>query len=115
MGYTSKSKTHERDIISGLHVHNDVANKNGEFSVDQLNALMAARQSGINEATKADWPKDQLSTSADIDHPTYGNAGEKFPRPTDVSSKGQDRYGVSVTPGKQAPKEAPRSDSKQSK
>jgi hypothetical protein len=114
MGF-SKSKTHERDSISGLHVHNDKANVNGEFSVDQLRSLMDSRQAGINDAIRADWPENMTATNADIEHPTYGNAGEKFPRPTDVSSKGQDRYGVSVTPGKQSAKEAPRSNSKVSK
>src|SRR5689334_17986903 len=100
MGF-SKSKTHHRDEISGLHVHDDAALKNGEVSVNQLRALMDSRQAGINEATRNDWPKDMTSTNADIEHATYGNAAEKFPRPTDYSSKGQDRFGVSVTPGKQ--------------
>lgn len=102
MGY---KKTIQRNPISGLFEHNDITS--GEVSVNELRSRTDARQAALNDAHKADWPKDQLSTSADIGHPTYGNAGEKFPRPTDVSSKGQDRYGISVTPGKQAPKEAP--------
>jgi hypothetical protein len=113
VGY--KSKTIERDSISGLHQHVDGGLKNSTVSVDELRARMDARQAAINAAHKADWPKDQLSTSADIEHPTYGNAAEKFPRPTDYSSKGQDRFGVSVTPGKQAAKAAPRSNSKVSR
>ena len=112
MGY-KKSPTHHRDSISGLHVHDDV--QDGTHSVDELRARNDARQSGLNDAIRADWPENMTATDANIEHPTYGNAAEKFPRPTDVSSKGQDRYGVSVTPGKQAAKEAPRSNSKVSK
>jgi hypothetical protein len=112
MGY---KKTVERDSISGLHQHVDGGLQNSSVSVNELRNRMDARQQALNDATKADWPKDQLSTNADIEHSTYGNAGEKFPRPTDYSSKGQDRFGVSVSPGKQSAKEAPRSNSKQSK
>jgi hypothetical protein len=114
MGYKS-GKTIHRDEISGLHVHDDGGLKNSTVSVDQLQARSDARQQAINDAIKADWPKDQLSTSADIEHPTYGNVGSRSPRPSDVSSKGDDRFGVSEAPGKQVPKKAPRSDSKASK
>ena len=110
MGY---KKTIERDSISGLHVHNDV--QDGEHSVNELRARSDARQAALNAAIQKDWPKDMTSTTADIEHPTYGNADEKFPRPTDYSSKGADRFGVAGSPGKQAPKEAPRSNSKVSK
>jgi hypothetical protein len=95
-----KSATHERDSISGLHVQNDKANVNGEFSVNQLRSLMDSRQAGI---------KDAITKDCTATHP------KNILGPTDVSSKGQDRYGVSVTPGKQKAKEAPRSNSKQSK
>jgi len=112
MGY--KKATISRDSISGLWQQNDI-DTNSEVSVNELNARMAARQTAINDAIRNDWPENMTATSADIDDVTYGNAGEKFPRPSDVSSKGGDRYGISVTPGKQAAKEAPRSNSKQSK
>jgi len=114
MGY-SKSKTHHRDEISGIHVHDDVANTNGEFSVNQLRSLMDSRQQGLNDAIKSDWPDTMTSTRADIEDPAYGNAGSRVPRPSDVSSKGADRFGLSVSPGEQSPKKAPRSDSKVSK
>ncbi len=55
------------------------------------------------------------ATDASADHATYGDAGSRLPRPTDVSSKGADRYGLSETPGKQVAKKASRSISKASK
>jgi hypothetical protein len=111
MGFKS-GKTIHRDAISGLHIHDDV--QDGTHSVNELRSRMDSRQQSLNDAIKADWPADQLSTNADIEHPTYGNAGKQFPRPTDKSSKGDDRYGVSVSPGKQVAKAA-RSDSEVSK
>ena len=115
MGYSSKGKTTHRDEISGLHVQDDTAYKNGEVSVNQLRATTDARQTAINDAIRNDWPENMTATSADIDDVAYGNAGEKYPRPTDYSSKGQDRFGISGTPGKQSAGKAPRSNSKVSK
>jgi hypothetical protein len=83
--------------------------------VNELRATTDARQQALNDAIRADWPKDMTSTTASIEHPTYGNAGEKVPRPTDYSSKGQDRFGVSGTPGEQLAKKAPRDNSKVSR
>lgn len=114
MGY-SKSKTVERDSISGLHQHVDGGLKNGSVSVNELRSRMDSRQQSLNDAIRNDWPKDMLSTTADVEHATYGNAGSRLPRPSDVSSKGADRYGISVSPGNQVAKKAPRSDSKVSK
>jgi hypothetical protein len=113
MGY--KSKTIHRDAISGLHVHDDVVGNDGSYSVNELRARTDARQAALNSAIQADWPKDMTSTNADVEHPTYGNAGSRLPRPSDVSSKGADRFGLTVSPGEQSPKKAPRSDSKVSK
>jgi hypothetical protein len=110
MGY--KKATIHRDDISGLHVHDDGGLKNGEVSVNELRARMDARQQAINDAHKADWPENMTATDADVDHPTCGNAGSRLARPSDVSSKGGDRYGVSETPGEQLAKKAPRDNSK---
>ena len=112
VGY--KSKTIERDSISGLHQHIDSL-QNSTVSVNELRNRMDARQAALNDAIKADWPKDMLSTSGDVEHATYGDAGSRLPRPTDYSSKGQDRFGVSVSPGEQVAKKGPRSNSKVSK
>jgi hypothetical protein len=112
MGYT-KSKTHHRDEISGLHVQDDV--QDGTHGIEDLSRRNQSRQDSINAAIKGDWPENMTATNADADHPTYGNAGSRLPRPSDVSSKGTDRYGLSVTPGEQAKKPAPRDNSKASR
>jgi hypothetical protein len=110
MGY-KKATTH-RDEISGLHVHDDTALKNGDVSVNELRSRMDSRQQSLNDAIKADWPENTTATNADADHATYRNAGSRLPGPSDVSSKGADRYGLSVTPGEQAKKPARRDNSK---
>jgi hypothetical protein len=105
MGY--KSKTIHRDEISGLFVQDDIGA--GTFSVDELNARAAARQQALNDGNKAEW--DNLT----VNSPDYGNAMSRMPKPTDYSSKGVDRFGVSVSPGEQEKKRAPRDNSKVSK
>jgi hypothetical protein len=55
MGY-KKATTH-RDEISGLHVHDDTALKNGDVSVNELRSRMDSRQQSLNDAIKADWPE----------------------------------------------------------
>ena len=107
MGFSKKSKTIHRDPISGLFVADDITS--GTYSVDQLNARMAARQIAINDGNRSEW--DNLS----VDSPDYGKAMSLQPKPTDYSSKGADRFGVSVSPGEQSAKKAPRSNSKVSK
>jgi len=96
MGY-KKAATHHRDEISGLHVHDDAALKNGEVSVNQLRALMDSRQAGINAAHKADWPKDMVSSNPEHTDPSLGNAFSRLPKPVDVviGSKAP-RYGASA-------------------
>ena len=88
MGFKS-GKTHHRDEISGLHVHDDAALKNGEVSVNQLRSLMDSRQAGINDAAKADW-----TAGSTLDHPAYGNALSRLSKPSDavVGSKAE-HYG----------------------
>jgi len=71
-----------------------------------------AGQSALNNSIQEDWPKNMTATDADVEDPTYGNAGSRLPRPTDYSSKGADRLGVSVSPGEQGKKAAPRDNSK---
>jgi hypothetical protein len=39
-----------------------------------------ARQQAINDAHKADWPENMTATDADVEHPTYGNAGSRLAR-----------------------------------
>jgi hypothetical protein len=112
MGYSSK-KTIQRNEISGLFEHNDVPD--GSHSVNELRARADARQQALSDAHKADWPENMNATDANVEHPTYGNAGSLLPRPTDVSSRGAARYGVSVTPGEQSAKKAPRDNSKVSR
>jgi len=95
MGY-KKSSTHHRDEISGLHVHDDV--QDGTHGAEDLAARNAARQESINKAIKADWPENMTSASdANVEHPAYGNAGSRLPRPSDfiVGSKA-DRFGSSA-------------------
>jgi hypothetical protein len=111
-------KLHSRDEISGLHVHQDV--QPGSYGAEELAKRNQSRLEDLNARIKADWPSDMTSTDASADHETYGNAGSKLPRPTDVSSHGADRYGIAGgdgnNPGKpNVAKPAPRSNSKESK
>jgi hypothetical protein len=75
----------------------------GSFSVDELNARMAARQQALNDGNKAEWD------NQGVDSPDYGNAMSKEPRPTDYDSHGQSRFGVSESPSEQSAGKAPRS------
>jgi len=116
MGYSKK--LHTRDEISGLHVHQDVAP--GEYGAQELAKRNEARREDLNKRIQSDWPSNQLATDASADHETYGNAGSKLPRPSDVSSHGGDRFGIAGgdgnNPGKpNESKKAPRSDSKASR
>jgi hypothetical protein len=95
MGY-KKSATHYRDEISGLHVHQDIAD--GTHGAEDLARRNQSRQDSINAAIKKDWPKDMTSADdANIEHPAYGNAASRFPRPSDyiVGSKAA-RFGSSA-------------------
>ena len=94
MGF-SKSKTHSRDEISGLHVQNDVPD--GEHSVNELRARSDARQAGINAANRGDWPKDQTSSNPEHSDASLGNAFSRMPVPSDyvVGSKAP-RFGASA-------------------
>ena len=94
MGY-KKAATHHRDEISGLHVHNDVPE--GEHSVNELRARNDARQSGINEATKQDWPANMTSSNPEHSDPTLGNAFSRLPRPSDAVAGSLDTYGGGQT------------------
>src|SRR5262245_38876548 len=112
MGY---KKLHSRDEISGLHVHQDI--QPGSYGAEELAKRNQARLEDLNSRIQRDWPKDMTATDASADHETYGNAGSKLPRPSDVSSHGGDRFGVAGgdgnNPGKpNEAKKAPRSDSK---
>jgi|SRR5215469_3295149 len=106
MGY---KKTISRDEISGLWQQNDVSD--GTWSVDELTNRAADRQSALNKAIENDWPANMTATTSDCEAEVYGNAGSRLPRPTDYSSKGQDRFGLSVSPGEQKAKKAPRDNS----
>ena len=112
MGYKGK-KLVQRDSISGIQFTNDIPD--GEYGAVELANRSASMQEQLNKAVQNDWPDSMLSTTSDADAAVYGNAGERLPRPTDYSSKGQDRFGVSTTPGKQSAKVGPRSDSKVSR
>lgn len=118
MGYTKKA-THEREQISGHHVAVDV--QDGSHGAEDLARRNAARQDEINAAHKADWPKDMTSSVPESQDPILAYTMTKLPRPTDYSSKGAERFGVSepdnADPGKTANqfKPAPRSNSKVSK
>jgi hypothetical protein len=112
MGY-KKAATHHRDEISGLHVQDDV--QDGTHGIEDLSRRNQSRQDSINDAIKADWPENMTATNASADHATYGNAGSRLPRPSDYSSKGQERFGLSVSPGEQGKKPAPRDNSKVSR
>ena len=94
MGYT-KSKTHHRDEISGLHVHDDI--QPGTHGAEDLARRNQARQDSINAATKADWPKDQTSSIPEHIDPTLGNAFSRLSKPSDyvVGSKAP-RFGASA-------------------
>lgn len=119
MGY-KKAATHHRDEISGLHVADDI--QPGTHGAEDLARRNQSRQESINAAHKADWPENMLHSSHNIDHPTYGNAGTRVPRPSDyvVGSK-SDRFGSAAEndsdptqggqpqkPSKQAGIEAPK-------
>jgi hypothetical protein len=108
MGY-SKKETISRDSISGLFQQNDL--ESGEVSVNQLRARAGARKTALNEVHTKDWTDDPNS----VNSPAYGDAMSRMPKPTDYSSKGESRFGVGVTPSKQAVKRVPDSNSKQSK
>lgn len=103
------SKTIARDSISGHHQHVDV--QDGTHSVSELNKRTAERLEALKAAIAADSDKADETT---LDHPAYGNALSRTPRPSDVG-KGGDRYGVSETPGEQSQKPAPRDNSKASR
>lgn len=103
----------KREPISGIQQTQDLPD--GEYSVSELRNRSAAMQEQLNEAITNDWPDSMLSTIADCDAEVYGNAGSRLPRPTDYSSKGADRFGVSGSPGEQSKKPAPRDDSKVSR
>lgn len=87
------SKTIARDPISGLHQHVDV--QDGTHSVNQLLARNDSRQQAINDAIKADWPKDMTATTPES-HPTLGNALSQLPKPSDVGKSSVEHYGVSA-------------------
>jgi len=78
-----------------LHVQDDVAD--GSHGAMDLSKRNDARQADLNSRTKSDWPQDMLHSSHDIEHPTYGNAGTRVPRPSDyvVGSKSA-RFGSSA-------------------
>jgi hypothetical protein len=86
MGY-SKSKTIQRDEISGLFQHNDV--QDGTHSVNELQARSDARQAAINAAHKKDWTDDPNS----VNSPSYGNSMSRQPKPSDAVAGSGDRYG----------------------
>jgi hypothetical protein len=103
MGY--KSKTIQRDEISGHHQHVDISD--GPHSVNEINARTEARLAALKAAIAADSDGPDETT---LDHPAYGNSLSRQPKPSDYSSKGADHYGVSETPGKQEKTRAPRGD-----
>ena len=94
MGY-KKAVTHHRDEVSGLHVHDDI--QPGTHGAEDLARRNQSRQDSINAAIKGDWPKDMTTGDIKPEHPAYGNAGSRLPRPSDfvVGSKA-DRFGSSA-------------------
>jgi hypothetical protein len=94
MGFKS-GKTIHRDEISGIHVHQDVAD--GTHSVNELRARSDARQQAINDAAKADWPENMTSSVPEHSNPTLGNAFSRLSKPSDyvVGSKAP-RFGASA-------------------
>lgn len=76
MGYT-KSKTTERDKISGHHVHVDV--QDGSHSVDQLRARAAARLNELTANIAADSGK-PMQTQSEASHPSLGDAFSRLPK-----------------------------------
>jgi len=109
MGYSSK-KLVQRDEISGLHQHVDVPD--GSHSVDELTKRAASRLEALAQAIAKDSdPADETT----LDHPANGDALSRAPKPSDVSSKGGDRYGVSVSPGQQSAKRQTRDNAKVSR
>ena len=107
------SKTHHRDETSGLHVHDDISS--GTHGVEDLAARNAARQESINKAITSDWPLNMTSADdANIDHPAYGNASQRFPVPSDfiVGSKAA-RFGSSAEDDTDTKGGAPQKPSKQ--
>jgi hypothetical protein len=111
MGY-SKSKTIERDSISGHYQHIDGGLQNGTLSPNEVSARTEARAKALIDSIKADSDGPDETT---LDHPAYGNSLSRQPKPSDYSSKGADHYGVSETPGKQEKTHAPRDNSKVSR
>lgn len=103
------SKTIARDSISGHHQHVDIAD--GTHSVSEINNRTAERLEALKAAIAADSDKAGETT---LDHPAYGNALSLMPRPGD-DGKGGERCGVSVAPGEQSKKPAPRDNSKVSR
>jgi len=95
MGYSRNKALHHRDEISGLHVHDDI--QPGTHGAEDLARRNQSRQDSINAATKADWPKDQLSSIPEHIDPTLGNAISRMSKPSDyvVGSKAP-RFGASA-------------------
>lgn len=91
---STKSSTHHRDEISGLHVHDDI--KDGTHGAEDLSARNAARQESINKAIRADWPANQTASIPEHSDPTLGSAFSRLPKPSDyiVGSKSE-RFGSS--------------------
>jgi len=94
MGF-SKSKTHHRDEISGLHVHDDI--QPGTHGAEDLSARNAARQADLNAAIKRDWPGSMTASIPEHQDPTLGNAFSRLAKPSDyiVGSKSE-RFGSSA-------------------
>lgn len=91
MGY---KKTIEREPISGLFQSNDITDS-GTYSVNELKAKTAARQEALNNAHKADWPKDMLSSNPESTDKALGNAFSRLPKPSDAVVGSQcEHYGA---------------------
>ena len=87
MGY---KKTIQRNEISGTFEHNDVPD--GEHSVNELRARSDARHQALSDAHKADW-----TAGSTLDHPAYGNALSRLPRPSDAVAGSLEHYGSGQT------------------
>jgi hypothetical protein len=111
MGY--KSKTTEREHISGHHVAIDI--QDGTHAAEDLARRNEARGQAIYDAHKADWAKDMLSVVPEDKTPILADAMSKAARPTDYSSKGENRFGVAggdnADPGKTVNNRKPAPDS----
>ncbi|HET9305568.1 MAG TPA: hypothetical protein VFO46_06025 [Candidatus Sulfotelmatobacter sp.] len=94
MGFSKKS-LHHRDEISGIHVHDDIAN--GSHGAQDLSARNAARQEDLNSRIRGDWPGSMTSSVPEASDPTLGNAMSRLPKPSDfiVGSKAA-RFGSSA-------------------